>query len=332
MVVDWTTLLLGGLGGRQLDPTISSVLNSVGSKGHKGAKAEFGDQLQGLLGMLGLGRNVSPPPTQSTGSGFLTNPDMSLYADGADGGSGGPFDFKHATPPAAPESKGGATPKDSRIQFIQDVAGKGFSAGPVEGTVGDLAAGLAKGAGAGWTNPKKDAPAPPAPKLTQGEKDAEEKKKKDEDAQKEKDKKAAKEKEDAAAKEKDEKDKEAKKSIVDPDDKYVDPDAASSSTVTMPSPGEIEAKLNQRKRPVNPDGGAQPSQVDTSSPPPHHSGLDPTVAYFDGDGSTLVVSGTLSSKLTGAPIDHVPGWQPFTPEANPKRGGSTPNTGKPWPN
>ena len=108
-----------------------------------------------------------------------------------------------------------------------------------------------------------------------------------------------------------------------------DPD--STTIVTYPSPGAIEAKLNERKRPVNPNGGEQP-QVDTSSPPPQHGGIDRTVADYEDDGSTAVVGGTVTPKISIAPIDHVRDWEPFLTDTNPTTGGGiVENTGGSWP-
>jgi hypothetical protein len=103
---------------------------------------------------------------------------------------------------------------------------------------------------------------------------------------------------------------------------YTDPDAAGGTTTVMPSPGELEARFNSLKHPVNPNDGTGSGPVDASSPPPHVGGLDPTIALIDPDATTT--SGQLGTpKVDIAPIDHVPGWQP-----EPSGGGSAPGGGQ----
>jgi hypothetical protein len=110
---------------------------------------------------------------------------------------------------------------------------------------------------------------------------------------------------------------------------YSDPDAAANAQVVLPTAKELEARLNQNKRPVNPNGGGGSPQIDASSPPPQSGGLDPTIAYFDGEGSGLL-GGTGVPKLSIAPITYVRGWEP--PVGGPSQGGgSAPNAGKSWP-
>src|SRR5262245_53783563 len=93
--------------------------------------------------------------------------------------------------------------------------------------------------------------------------------------------------------------------------KYVDPDQAMQPA--LPAPEQIEMRLNGRKRPVNPNGGARGFQIDASSPPLHFGGLDPTVARFDGE---IQVNGTgeLSLRITAAPIDYGQDREPGTPD------------------
>jgi hypothetical protein len=82
-------------------------------------------------------------------------------------------------------------------------------------------------------------------------------------------------------------------------------------------------RLNGRKQPVDPHtDGAQP-QIDTSSPPPNHGGIDPTVARYDGEvygGDSLERA---EMKLAVAPIDYVRDQEPLTPTS----GGLTGDTG-----
>jgi hypothetical protein len=80
----------------------------------------------------------------------------------------------------------------------------------------------------------------------------------------------------------------------------------------MPSPGELEARFNSLKRPVNPNAGADTGQVDTSSPPPQHGGIDPTIALTDPDATSTTGTGG-TPKLGTAPIDYVPGWESGPP-------------------
>ena len=319
LLADWESRTIAG-GGRHLDPAVAAVLNGVGS-GHGGVKGALGAQLRGWLGALGLGGHGTAPPAKSKQSAHFTNPKMSLYASGENT----PFNFGY-TPPSVSQSKGGATPKDSRVQFLQDLAAKPFSAGPIEGTVGGVAAGVVNGLGAGMGNPAKAAPPPPGPQLTEGEKQAE--LKKQQDAQKEKEEKEQREKEEKAKKEREEKEKKDKEEKDKK--KYVNPDADTGAQWTMPSPLQVEAKLNQTKRPVNPDGGAQGPQVDTSSPPPRFGGVDPTIAYFDGESGAGILSAFGTPKVTIAPIDYVRGHEPLHVD-HPPVGGTSPNTGRPMP-
>ena len=82
----------------------------------------------------------------------------------------------------------------------------------------------------------------------------------------------------------------------------------------MPSPDELEARFNRLKHPVNPNGGADTGQVDASSPPPQHGGIDPTIALIDPDATSTTGTGG-TPKVSTAPIDRLPGWGSGLPSA-----------------
>jgi hypothetical protein len=98
----------------------------------------------------------------------------------------------------------------------------------------------------------------------------------------------------------------------------------------MPSTRQIEAKLNQCKRPVNPDGGATAPLEFTGPPRRHVGGADPTIAYYDGEGTGSIGGGTGTGtpKINIAPIDYVRDRDTFAPTPP---GGTAPNTGQPYP-
>jgi YD repeat-containing protein len=354
---DWETGTVTGADGRHLDGLIADVLNTDASLNggvHTTLRTTMGKQFGSFLGMLGLGNSNgfvgSSGPTGQGGSkdtegsatlggadkssggqdgpqsegggvgGFMR--DFSLYAAGGDGGTGGAFDFKHATPAPASESKGGATPKDSRIQAVEDLASMRIPIPGVDASVGDAVAGGVKGVAEGVTGPAKGVDPHSGNEAEKQAKEAQEKAKKEQE-QKEKEEK---EKQEQLAKgnaEKQKKEEEAKKnkSIVEEGDKYSDPDQ--QYVAIAPSPEQIEMRLNGLKHPVNPNTDGGGPQVDTSSPPPHHGGIDPTLARFDGEvyGGVNLDYGAM--KLSTRPIDYHPDREPPTPTGSPTGGGQT---------
>lgn len=106
------------------------------------------------------------------------------------------------------------------------------------------------------------------------------------------------------------------------------PDAGSGGVIfadanPFPSVQQIEAKLTQTKHPMNPNGGYVSPGIDTSSPPPRHGGIDPTIAYYIDDELSFgdFLGGTITIIPGGGYTDPVRGWVPFTPEVNPNSGG-----------
>jgi YD repeat-containing protein len=104
------------------------------------------------------------------------------------------------------------------------------------------------------------------------------------------------------------------------DKKYFDPDQQSYTTIAI-TPEQLEMRLNGRKRPVDPNTDGGSPQVDTSSPPPHHGGIDPTIARFDGEVYGGVSLEAAETKLSIAPIDYHPDREPLTPTGPPTGGG-----------
>jgi YD repeat-containing protein len=349
LIADWENRTVSAWGAH-LDPSAAALLNSLGGttggKGRRGIKETLADQMRGFLngiGQRGHGTSVtgrgSHGGTMRPGVSF-SRPGWSLFA--ADGGTG---------------NSGGAGPMSGVIQWIKDT-GKDLQKdldtpikiGPFETTVASLLAGAAKGMFPG--NPATDpnsaygprAPGAASPadkaaaaaqmeeagKKASSSESADVKWKADEatgqagdpDWQRaQAENKAEKEKNKA-------KEEEALKWAVNDDENPVacyDPNAGDYNSVVYPTPQQIEAKLNGNKRPIDPSIGVPP-QLDPSSPPPHHGGLDPTVAFFNGEGSDLYGStGTLPVDI--APIDYVRGWEPPTLEL-PHGPGTAPNTGQ----
>jgi YD repeat-containing protein len=113
---------------------------------------------------------------------------------------------------------------------------------------------------------------------------------------------------------------------------YTDPDASSGTTAVMPTPGELEARFNSLKYPVNPNDGTTDNPVDTSSPPPNKGGIDPTIILVDSDLAVSTGDATGTNPLDNAPIDFVPGAQ-AAPGAVPQpNGGDTDGDPMGWPN
>ena len=109
-----------------------------------------------------------------------------------------------------------------------------------------------------------------------------------------------------------------------PYSQYKDPDA--SDAVPTPSTEQLDFKLNGRKQPVNPNG-APDAAGDVGAGTHHPLGLDPTLVHVDSELGGEAV-GELSTKVTTAPIDHVPDWEP-SPVASgaPATGGGTSSDG-----
>lgn len=91
-----------------------------------------------------------------------------------------------------------------------------------------------------------------------------------------------------------------------PYSQYVDPDAVDATRV--PSAEELDFKLNGRKQPVDANAAAD-AAGDVGATGHHPLGLDPTLVHIDSELGGEA-TGELSTKVTTAPIDHVPGWQP----------------------
>jgi hypothetical protein len=314
----------GGTGGKStkdMDSVATSGSGKSGSSGG-GAISEGG-------GGLGLSRMAR---------------DFSLYASGSlfpSSGQNPAFDFTGGGGGSSGTS-GGST---------------GGSSGGVTGdwekfkgtTAGQVVMGLLFGIGTGVQSqisggPPKGDPPPGSPsssgsgekkptseELEKAAKERQEKEAKEKEAkEKEQKEKEAKEKE---AKEKADKDKEGKgkdakdaKEKEETDDKkdkgttYVDPDQQyQSATVTTPE--QLEMRLNGRKQPVDPNGGGGGWEIDTSSPPPNHGGLDPTVARFDGEtfGGLTLEGG--EPKFPNAPVRYVRDYEPPQPPHPPNAGG-----------
>ena len=311
---DWQTRLLAGLGGRQLDPRVAGALNGVSritGKSHSGVRDTLAAQLGDMLAMLGLGGRAQPPTLSGTG-GFGRG--LSQYAAG-DTPLGDPPLVPPPREPANPafdfSGRGSRAPQSGSSVFkdIQTFLDKPV---PLPGPAGELETnyGALIGGALGGLNPSdraKDAPAPGANTSgtggpSQAEKNAQE------EAEKQKREQQKKENEEA----------EKKKSIVEEGDKY----PADPSIITLRTAAVVAAELNGIKHPVNPNDSEKPT-LDLSSPPPRQGGMDPTIAYFDGD--TLYggwAGGSETPRLTRAPIDFVQGHENLQPgPPNPGAGG-----------
>jgi hypothetical protein len=313
---DWQTGLLAGLGGRQLDPRIAGVLNGVSrltGKSHGGVRDTLAAQLGGTLAVLGLGGRAGPPTLSGMG-GFGRG--MSEYAAGAPllGPSLVPPPREPANPAFDFSGRGSrAAPSDPAVvKEVKDVlkTSFGYPPGGLETTIQALIGGAFAG-----LRPSDKTKEPPAAGTnpsgtggpTQAEKNAQEaaeKQKRDQEEQEKAAREAAEKAQADYEKQKKEKEEEEKKkSIVEEGDKYTDPDAWSTTTVTLPTAREVEAMLNVVKHPVNPNTGGQPT-LDLSSPPPRHGGLDPTIAYFEGDAPVGGwAGGSVTPRVAIAPID-----------------------------
>jgi hypothetical protein len=292
VMADWANGTLAGFSGGHLNADMATALNMVSALGgHKGVKTALGEQMRGILAMLGLGGSASAPAAsgKGTGPGFRLNPKDSPYAAGS--GSAGP--------------SSGSPGRDPGAGIVRDTVLPIAAVALVT-----VAKALVLGGGMMGTTHNRPPDTGTADKAAADKAAA--------------DKAAA----DKAAADKAAADKAAADKKDDDDKTYVDPDYVESTPVL--SPGQIETKLNERKHPVNPDGGGDPLQVDMISPPLNHTGIDPTRAYFDGEVTTDRVG--LPLKITTAPMRHVRDWDQGTPEFDPTRGeGTYTNTGGLWP-
>ncbi|MEU9961256.1 DUF6531 domain-containing protein [Streptomyces sp. NPDC050982] len=339
---DWQTGLLAGLGGRQLDPRIAGALNGISrftGKSHGGVRDTIAAQVGGMLAMLGLSGRARPPMLHGTG-GFRGGTSQYAAGDTPLGGtslipsqwqSANPaFDFSGRSPGAAPS-------QDPPI--VRDIKKVLETPVPYTGsTIGNLVGGIVRGLQPG--DRTKDAPAAGTNSAgvggpSQAEKNAQEAADKQKYEQAEKEKAARKADEKAQAeyekqkKEKEEGDK--KKSIVEEGDKYPNPDG-SATTMLFRTAAEVERMLNGAKHPVNPNEGSGQPTLDLASPPPGQGGLNPTIAYFDGDAPVGGwAGGSEPTRLTIAPIDIVQGHEnpPFTPPDPGAGGGIDPRAHRP---
>jgi hypothetical protein len=87
---------------------------------------------------------------------------------------------------------------------------------------------------------------------------------------------------------------------VPPYSEYVDPDAVHAAPVAI-APERLDARINGRRLPVNPNGGPG-SFVEDGAPLRRTPGIDPTVAHF-GNEIGIEATGALSNTVTIAPID-----------------------------
>ncbi len=294
---DWANGTLTSSGGGHYNADIAAALNSVSALGdHTSVKVQVGQQLQGLIGMLGLGGNASAPSSTGGDPGFTMNPDWKLYADGDD---------SDLTPPPL------VSANDDGTTTVHNADGTSSTAGPPT---------------------DKPTAEPPSPTLTptpKADDDPGGLKGTSPDAGTSgslMDK--AKEMLGKIPLDADVKPSTGQIVVKVKGTFYTDPDATGG--VTLPSPGELETRFNRLKHPVNPNGGPMDDPVDTSSPPPARGGPNPTLILVDPDATTGDAGG--SPKIDMAPIDHVPGWQPESytgPRPTVGVGGDT--AGRHWP-
>jgi YD repeat-containing protein len=312
----------GGTGGKGTKDTDSLVASGSGKSGSSGGGA-ISEGGQGL----GLSRMAR---------------DFSLYAAGSlfpSSGQNPAFDFAGGGGGSSGTSGGSAGSSGGFVKELQDFG---------KGTAGQVLTGLVKGGAAGFGGPpkneapagspsssgsgeKKDSDKPENVEQEQARKEREEKAKQDkEQKEKEQKEKEAKEKEakekEAGEKEgkgKDAKDAKEKDETDDKKDKgttYVDPDQQYQSAVAI-TPEQLEMRLNGRKQPVDPNGGGGGWEIDMSSPPPNHGGIDPTVARFDGETAGGLTLEGGEPRFPIAPIRHVRDYEPLQPEFPPNGGG-----------
>lgn len=282
---DWMNGSDSFIGGTHLNPEIAAMLNGgMGNGGVRGAMIkQFNDFLKSIgcgnygNGLTGGGKQGGLPPGVKLGYGA---PNWSLY------GGGGPFDVSSPTPPYKMTSEAEKLGNKVMNNPVVKVIIEGVNAGviPVVTPAG--------------SNPAKDAPPPGSSSSAGdvrnlGEKAAEEAKAK---AQKDAEDKAKRDADDAAKKkaadeeENKRKLKEAEEEEPEEDEgsAMTDPDYVHHSSGSGMSLREmaryIYNKLNETRRPAEPNGGIGSPGINTSySPPPKKGGIDPTIAYFVDD-------------------------------------------------
>lgn len=310
IISDLASGTLCGPGGGHMDKRLSDGLNAlgdIGSKGHPSVQSMLADQLNGIVGLLGLGGSASAPYGDAN-PGFTMNPDWKLYADGDDSdltppplvsvnddgsttvhnGDGTSSTGSHL-PSDAPVNVN-LTPSDNGHESSGDTTPSGsgqagdnsiFQSSPIGQVVK-----FAKDAAAWWGS------LPVTPGFTSG----------------------------------DGRD-EGTPSYYGPainiklpgSTRMSDPDAG-GSVAPMPSPDELKARFNRVKQPVNPNGGPMDVPVDTSSPPPQKGWVNPTVILVDPDAAGGSGGTGGINKLNIAPIDPVPGWRPELGTTSPPGG------------
>jgi len=297
---DWQNGTSSRIGGRHANPELASVLN--GGNGFKGYTGGAWGAFMSQLNDLGFGNMTGRgDPGKGRTSGLrlppgvelnFRAPNWSLYSQTAKG-----VFFRYV---------GGYIGQELARGAMERMKGERGGAGGAEGGSGsDKEYQKEKEAQAKADKEKREKEQDAAFKRWQEEKAAEAKAKKEEKEKKEREKKEEEKKEE-------EKEEEEKKQ--EEGGTYVDPDSAFGVSMELPSPQQVEAKLMQNKKPVNPNGGLGSPEIDTSSPPSQRrGGLDPTIAYIDSElgfgedfGGRTIISG-------GGYTTYVRGWEPVTP-------------------
>lgn len=322
---DWDNDSVSSIGGIHLTPEIAAVLNGFGGKVYSGgASGAMGRQTQGYLDALGLtsGRKdgLANEEGGSGSQGALPpgakNPrDQSLYGwvsyNGYSGASPPHFEGRppHRPDPAViPVNVGGAmvrsvvslvfttvTRMPGILLFIDD--GGGRPSKQVEAAEAAKATAAAAAAAAAAAEAAEAASA-------------------------------------AKAAEKDPPPSAPGDYPVPAEDEPVtvltnpDADSTGGGSIRLPSPRQVEAILMRNKTPMNPNGGPGTSGIDISSLTPRrrYGGLDPTIAFIDGEIGIKVDAGT-KAVMGGGYTDPVRRDNaPNTEGSSPPRRGTYPNT------
>ncbi|MBI5716982.1 MAG: RHS repeat protein [Burkholderiales bacterium] len=318
-----------GLGGRSNGFISRGGTGGKGSKDTAGASSSLGGAEKGSSSGAATGGG------QGIGLSRMAR-DFALYAAGSlfpSSGQNPAFDF----------TKGGGGSSGT------SGGSSGESTGFMSSPGGEVLSGILTGIGTGLQSqisggPPKGDPPPGSPSSSgsgekkptsaeqekawkeRQEKEAKEKEAKEREArEKEAKEKEAKEKEakEKGEKGKDSKDAEEKDETDDKKDKgttYGDPDQQYQSAIVT-TPEQLEMRLNGRKQPVDPNAGGGGWEIDTSSPPPNHGGLDPTVVRFDGEtfGGLTLEGG--EPKFPIGPVRYVRDYEPPQPPHPPNGGG-----------
>ena len=304
----------GGEGGQGGLKETESATSSGG-----GGKSSGGDALsEGGGGLGGMGRHFS-----WYAAGGDAPKDTDLFPKS---GQNPAFDFtKGGGGSSGTSGESGGASAGGLIGEIKAAAAevnafRETTAGKVaEGVLTSIAVSLAT-TKAAENGPPKEGPAPgsagPSNEGEAAKKEQQEKEKKEKERQEQ----LAKENAERKKKEEEEKKKKEEEEKKKKEGKYFDPDLQMATTAAAATPEQIEMRLNGRKRPVNPNTDGGTPQIDTASPPPHHGGIDPTVARFDGEvhGGVSLERGEM--KLSTAPIDYHPDREPPTPTGPPTGG------------